>query len=290
MPNTVDKAVEFIKPFLNGKLDLKSKTPLVVGIEGPQGSGKTTSATNIRNKIQLLYPECNIVQFSMDDFYVPYEKQLEINKVNSDNRLLQGRGLPGTHDITLLLEIFQILIENKEESFPVQIPVYDKSKHNGLGDRLDKSEWTIVGHKVDLIIFEGWFNGYMSISDGNSLSFKWKQINSKFPGKFEGISNKNVTDINTNLKQYEEVWNLFDLFVCIKTSDINNVYKWRLQQEHELIKIKGKGMSDAEVEKFVDRYMPIYYLYYDTLDITCEKIKSLVLEIDIERKLLHSNL
>lgn len=290
MANTVDKSVAFIKPQLDQKLESKTQTPLVVGIEGPQGSGKTTSATNIRKKIQDLYPQCNIVQFSMDDFYVPYEKQLEINQIHKDNRLLQGRGLPGTHDIKLLLETFQILIENKEESYPVQIPIYDKSKHNGLGDRLEKNEWTIVAKKVDLIIFEGWFNGYVSISNDDSLISKWKRINNEFPEKFKGLSEKNIVDINNNLKPYEKVWNLFHLFVCIKTPDINNVYRWRLQQEHELVKIKGKGMSDVEVEKFVDRYMPIYYLYYDTLDITCKIIESLILEIDIKRNLLNSSL
>ncbi|TID19289.1 hypothetical protein CANINC_003718 [Pichia inconspicua] len=223
MANTVDKSVAFIKPQLDQKLESKTQTPLVVGIEGPQGSGKTTSATNIRKKIQDLYPQCNI------------------------------RGLPGTHDIKLLLETFQILIENKEESYPVQIPIYDKSKHNGLGDRLEKNEWTIVAKKVDLIIFEGWFNGYVSISNDDSLISKWKRINTEFPEKFKGLSEKNIVDINNNLKPYEKVWNLFHLFVCIKTPDINNVYRWRLQQEHELVKIKGKGMSDVEVEKFVDR-------------------------------------
>lgn len=289
MSTTVDKSIEFVKPYLIERWNLGIQKPLVLGIEGPQGSGKTTSAIRIRNKIQTLFPECNIVQFSLDDFYVTYEKQQEINNVYKSNKLLHGRGLPGTHDIELLLDIFQTLIDNKTESFPVSIPVYEKSKHGGLGDRLDKSEWRVVEKSIDLIIFEGWFNGYVAIHDETALISKWRNINSELEGKFVDISQQNILEINRNLKQYKKIWNLFDLFVCIKTSDINNVYRWRLQQEHDLIKAKGAGMSDAEVVRFVDRYMPVYYLYYDSLDITTKDIKSLILDIDIERNLLKSN-
>lgn len=286
--NVVERTIEFIKPFLAQKLTSKTGKPLVLGIEGPQGSGKTTAAKNIKEALQKLYPTCNIVQFSMDDFYLTYNEQQQINLKNPSNKLLQGRGLPGTHDVSLLLNIFQKLLANNGDDSPICIPVYDKSAYLGKGDRLPESQWTIINSHVDLIIFEGWFNGYVSITNEDELVNKWNSIKISQAPKFDSVESSHIKVINKNLLNYEKIWNLFDLFVCIKTSNINNVYKWRLQQEHELIRKKGIGMTDFEVELFVNRYMPIYYLYYDRLSITECRLKSLELNIDISRTLLYS--
>jgi D-glycerate 3-kinase len=286
----VESAIEFVKPALVKKLASRSGRPVVLGIEGPQGSGKTTASLEIKEKLLNLYPSCNIVQFSMDDFYLTYNEQQKVNLENTDNVLLQGRGLPGTHDIFLLYNIFTKLTENNEKNLPIHIPVYDKSAFNGKGDRLPIKNWTIVDSCVDLIIFEGWFNGYPSITDETQLLNKWNKIKSKCRPQFDLIKDIHIKNINKNLQHYEKIWNLFDLFVCIKTTNIANVYTWRLQQEHDLIKKKGIGMTDPEVENFINRYMPIYYLYYDRLEITQSKIPSLELNIDISRVLLSSKL
>lgn len=286
----VERSIEFIKPLLVQKLTTKTGKPLVLGVEGPQGSGKTTAATSIKESLLRLYPSCNIVQFSMDDFYVTYNEQQQINLENSSNKLLQGRGLPGTHDVSLLWKVFHKLLGNDDKDFPIHIPVYDKSAHLGKGDRLPESQWTVVDSHIDLIVFEGWFNGYISIPNESELAKKWNNIRLLNAPKFDLVEDSHIKVINKNLSDYEKIWDLFDLFVCIKTSNINNVYKWRLQQEHDLIIKKGSGMSDSEVEQFVDRYMPIYYLYYDRLEITQLKIRSLELDIDISRNLLNSKI
>ena len=43
------------------------------------------------------------------------------------------------------------------------------------------------------------------------------------------------------------------------------MYTWRLEQEHNLWKSKGKGMSDDDVKTFVDGYYPAYELYTEGL-------------------------
>lgn len=286
----VDKSVEFVKDKFVRKLTTPNAKPLLLGIEGPQGSGKTTAATKIRQELQSLYPESNIVQFSMDDFYSTFAEQQELNRQFSDNILLQGRGLPGTHDTSLLYETVNTLLQNNRNSFPVSIPIYDKSAHHGMGDRLPRKYWTIVERPVDLIIFEGWFNGYFSIPSETMLLEKWDLIKRRETPRLAMITCENVVQINAYLKEYQKIWELFDLFVCIKTSNINNVYKWRLQQEHEMIKIKGSGMIDEDVVKFIDRYMPVYYLYYDRLELMENMVESLELNIDESRKLVGSKL
>lgn len=285
----VDKAVAFIKPLLDERLHAQQLTrPIVVGVEGPQGSGKTYSSIRIKEALSQAYPTFNIVQFSMDDFYLTYKEQMEVNLKNEDNVLLQGRGLPGTHHISLLVKVFEDLLSNDISRFPVLIPIYDKSAHNGKGDRQPKQTWIRVSKPVSVIIFEGWFNGYTSIESEGDLIRKWNLIKESHPAKFKNITDLQIIDMNKKLKSYETIWNYFDLFICIKTFEINNVYKWRLQQEHELIRIKGKGMSDEGVKKFIDRYMPIYYLYYDRLDVIQRQLKSLEVDIDESRTLINS--
>lgn len=284
-PTVVEKVVEVLMPLLEAKLKTNHAKPIVVGIEGPQGSGKTYASLKIKNILSDIYKTCNIIQFSMDDFYLTYEQQLEVNSKFSNNSLLQGRGLPGTHDVALLYNVFSHLIANDSSRYPISIPIYDKSAYNGKGDRSNDSQ--IIKKPVDIIIFEGWFNGYRPISNNEILITKWNSIRKKYSPKFNLIDNDSIIEINENLEKYQKIWNMFDIFVCIKTNNIDNVYKWRIQQEHELIKIKGSGMRDSDVEKFVDKYMPIYYLYYDNLTSIENEIKSLELNIDENRSLLN---
>lgn len=284
--SVIEKSVQFIKPYIDAKLNKKESKPIVVGVEGPQGSGKSYTSSRIKQILSNEYPACNIIQFSMDDFYLTYAEQVKVNADNEKNILLQGRGLPGTHDVPLLLDIFRKLLLGDKSMEEISIPVYDKSAHNGKGDRQRFESWLKVKDPVDVIIFEGWFNGYIAVPNDKQLIALWDSIKAKYHPKFENISNHNIIDVNNNLKKYESIWNLFDLFICIKTPNINNVYKWRLQQERELIKQKGKGMTDDQVEKFIDRYMPMYYLYYNRLELFQQKIKSLEVEIDESRDLL----
>lgn len=289
----VEKAVAFVKPLLDERIRShcsQHARPIVLGVEGPQGSGKTYSSIRIKHSLSKAYPSLNIIQFSMDDFYLTYEQQLAVNLRNKGNVLLQGRGLPGTHDVSLLLKVFEELLAFDASHFPIHIPIYDKSAHNGKGDRQPPATWVKIEEPVDVIIFEGWFNGYTSIPNDEDLIKKWHAIKKKQYPKFENITDNQIVDINRNLEKYEAIWSLFDLFICIKTAAITNVYKWRLQQEYELIRVKGRGMSDADVERFIDRYMPIYYLYYDRLEVIQKQLKSLELNIDGSRTLLNGKL
>ncbi|KAK7691750.1 hypothetical protein QCA50_005151 [Cerrena zonata] len=43
-----------------------------------------------------------------------------------------------------------------------------------------------------------------------------------------------------------------------------HIYKWRLQQEHNMkAKNGGRGMTDEQVEAFIDRYIPGYVFFGD---------------------------
>ena len=69
------------------------------------------------------------------------------------NKLFLTRGVPGTHDIKMLLNDLKKLKSLKFKK--MKIPKFDKS----IDDRLPKNKWSIIKKKPDIIIFEGWCVG-----------------------------------------------------------------------------------------------------------------------------------
>ena len=276
--SVISKSLDFIKNHLSQQ---KSDLPFVVGFSGPQGSGKTYCSEAIASQLNSAGIKC--VKFSMDDLYLTYQDQLEITKkaLQDDNELLQGRGLPGTHDLKLCL---QVLHDLKHFSGPVSIPIYDKSAYSGKGDR--DLKFVIVDSKPNVVIFEGWFNGYVNLQP-DQIRLRY------FSTQGEGYVTKHplyqIEELNSELNKYCEIWRQFDAFIYM-ASDYANVATWRLQQEHDLIAKTGDGMSDEMVLKFIERYMPMYELYYQNLkDYGCETIQdrpSLKLSINLKRELL----
>lgn len=251
---------------------------MLCGYSGPQGSGKTFNCQRICDELNKMGVKS--VQFSMDDFYLTHKDQLQLQKQYPHDWMLSGRGLPGTHDLPLLKRVLNA-IRSRNES--VNIPTYDKSQHQGKGDRLEDGWIEIDCSDLQVVLFEGWFNGYVHIPSEEMLLDKWAVIASKFPK----VKEEDVVRLNTNLELYFDIWRLFDCFICVRTDSIENVYKWRQQQELALIKQRGVGMSETEVKTFVDRYMPVYGLYFSRLELMVNMVPSLELEINLDRQLVN---
>lgn len=277
---TLSRSVQFLRSII----DRGSTKPIIVGISGPQGSGKSYLAENLLVQLRELYRELNIIQFLMDDLYLTHDDQLQVTStavdIYDDNKLLQGRGLPGTHELTLAVDIFEKLKHHQ----PVDIPIYDKSCFSGEGDR---SGYKKVDKPVDVVIFEGWFNGFQPLSED---VLKLRYLTADFDvSTLPKHKMYHLQQVNENLRSYQQIWQLFDYFIYIKSS-VLNVYEWRIQQEHALKKAKGVGMTDEKVIEFVNRYMPVYELYYEKMtEHGCAAEGSnLELEIDIKRNLVNS--
>ena len=129
---------------------VNKKKPLIIGLAGGQGSGKTT-ISSILTLILKKYFKLNVFKVSIDDFY----KTRKDRKLLSKNRhpLLMTRGVPGTHDVDLMLNFFKKI---KDENFKsLQIPTFNKA----IDDRCQKSLWYKIKTKPDVVIFEGWCVG-----------------------------------------------------------------------------------------------------------------------------------
>ena len=220
----------------------KKKSTIIIGISGGQGSGKST-ITNILKLILKKKYSLTVSNFSIDDFY----KTRKIRKKMSKNihPLFMTRGVPGTHDIKLVINCLKSL---KKRSFKkISIPRFDKASD----DRFIKKKWTTIKKKPDVVIFEGWCVSARPQSDKKLK----KPINS-----LEKDFDKDLfwrRTVNLELKNnYKKAFKLIDKKIFLKVPNFSYVFKWRKLQERKLkFKSSGKNiMSNTQVKKFIMFY------------------------------------
>jgi D-glycerate 3-kinase len=262
----IRRALDVLLPKIKKQREESSK-PIVLGITGLQGSGKSTWAAKI---VEILTSEHQLqtITVSLDDFYKTHDGLIQQRDQDLNNKLYRVRGQPGTHDEQLAATFFEEL-EHYNGEGKLRIPSFDKSRFNGEGDRAPISDWHSVTQKPDVVVFEGWCVGFQplpvpAVKEKHSLALAGKlPVNT--PAQHQ-ISH--ILEVNENLKRYCDAFmgpGHFDFFVHIDTSDLRNVYIWRLEQEHKMIAAKGSGMSDDQVKAFIDGYMPSYEIYLDAL-------------------------
>ncbi|ORZ23381.1 P-loop containing nucleoside triphosphate hydrolase protein [Absidia repens] len=260
---SLDYILDHYKRFMQDRQarNLRHK-PLVVGVSGCQGSGKTTLCTTLVHLLRTDAHNYNVVSFSLDDLYLTRDEQAALGSRNSDNRLLQYRGQPGSHDLALAETTFDALLAAGPDS-TVSIPVYDKSLYGGLGDRLERKDWQHIHGQVDIILFEGWSLGFKSVS-----SDQLQQMHQQFDILRQHHSLHHLEVINEFLVKYEQLlYPKMDIFLHLAPTELEQVYQWRLQQEHYMRQTRNvEGLADDAVRAFVDTYMPAYTLYLPRLN------------------------
>ena len=97
------------------------KRPYFVGLAGGQGSGKTTISSLIKI-ILIKYFKLKVFRISIDDFYKTRKER--INLSNKIHPMLLTRGVPGTHDINMMLRFFR---KAKSRKFKrLKLPKFNK--------------------------------------------------------------------------------------------------------------------------------------------------------------------
>ena len=224
------------------------KKPLIIGLAGGQGIGKTT-ITSIITIILKKYFKLDVFKISIDDFYKTIKQRTLLSK--NKHPLLMTRGVPGTHDIDIMLNFFKKI---KVKNFKIlKLPKFNK----GVDDRCKQSLWYKIQSKPDVVILEGWCVGATSQNSKelkkpvNSLekthdqNFKWRQY------------------VNYQLKtKYKKLFNQLDYILFLKAKNFSLLRRWRLKQEKKLwLKSKNKKnlkiMNKSEVKNFMDTYQRI---------------------------------
>lgn len=264
--------------------------PLIVGVSGPQGSGKSYLSEHLTCELSNNYGHLNVVNISLDDFYLTHKQQSELkSKYPGCPLITEGRGLPGTHSLEILSEVLE-KVRHRAKDYT--IPFYDKSRFNGEGDRAPQDQWVKVAKPIDIVILEGWLVGFKPVASDENLATIFQKARASEPDpdtkKALGeIEFAQIRTINQLLGNYVKFWDSLDRFICLSTQDLHNVYAWRLQQEANLIKLKGTGMTTAEVKAFVDRYYPVYLMYYHTMvqNGVLDEGKNLKIELQLDRSI-----
>ncbi len=214
----------------------------IIGLSGGQGAGKSTITGILKLILKKKY-DLNLCIFSIDDFYKTKNDRLIMSK--KKHPLFITRGVPGTHDITLLNNTIRKLKQKKFRT--VLIPKFDKSKD----DRLSKKKWQKIKIKPDIIIFEGWCVG---TTHQNNIELK-KPIN-LIEKKYDKNLKWRKTVNNLIKKRYKNLFNKIDKLVYLKVPHFNYIIKWRWLQEQKmkLTTKNKKTMSKTQIKEFIMFY------------------------------------
>ena len=204
--------------------------PLIQGILGGQGTGKTTLTAMLT--LILEHQGYHTVSLSIDDLYKTYADRQQLQQ--QDPRL-DRRGPPGTHDIAL----GQQVLTDLKQGLPVHLPRFDKSAHQGAGDRTTPDFIA----SADIVLFEGWLVGVRPILPA-AFAQPLPPINTAADRTF-------ARDMNERLRDYEPLWDLLDRLIVLYVPDYRLSLQWRTQAEHDMIAQGKPGMTDAEIVEFV---------------------------------------
>ena len=222
------------------------KRPYFIGLAGGQGTGKTTISSLVRI-ILIKYFRLKVFRISIDDFYKTRKERMNLSK--RIHPMLLTRGVPGTHDINMMLDFFRKVKSKKFKR--LKLPTFNKA----IDDRFNKKRWYDLKKRPDVIIFEGWCVGAKS---EKSTTLK-KIINSMEKAKDQKQIWRNY--VNHQLKsKYKNLYSQLNCLVYLKAKNFTLLQKWRLKQERKLwikSKVKSKIMSRGDVLNFMQTYQRI---------------------------------
>lgn len=219
--------------------------PYVLGINGAQGTGKSTLADFIGQYLHRRH-NLNVASVSIDDIYLTREERRQLQE--EVHPLLITRGVPGTHDVALGCNLVRSL-KQLSEGQTLTIPRFDKS----IDDRMEPDCWDSCTGPVDLIILEGWCVGSMP-DEADSLVSPINQLEADEDS--DGVWREYV---NRQLQEnYPELFDMIDSLILLKAPSFEAVHGWRLEQEQKLAaNLGGKGahlMDEAQVARFITHY------------------------------------
>ena len=230
---------EFWQPLANriGR-EAATRKPLIVGINGAQGSGKSTVCRFLES---LLRPRgLRTVTLALDDLYLTRDERSALAR--EVHPLFATRGVPGTHAIGLGFDI----VEDVLTSRPFTLPRFDKA----ADDRAPTG--THVTGPVDVLLIEGWCVGARP-QDEAELAMPVNAL--------EELEDPNMLwryVVNRHLgADYAKLFGLIDLLVMLKVENFEAVHANRSLQEAKLRAAQPDApglMDDDALTRFIAHY------------------------------------
>ncbi|WP_294274623.1 kinase [uncultured Sphingomonas sp.] len=210
--------------------------PLILGLCGAQGSGKSTIAARLAARVE------RSAVLSLDDLYLTRaERQRLAREVHP---LFATRGVPGTHDVALGVATIAALARGEA----VPLPRFDKA----IDDRAPPSVWPCAPEGCELLIFEGWCVGARP-QDEVELVAPLNALEAAEDS--QGIWRWHVNAALAS--DYPRLFAPIDTLVLMMPPQWSTVLRWRTEQEEGLRRMHGAGagmMDDAQLARFVSHY------------------------------------
>ncbi len=238
------ETVDIVENHVLDRVRKTPKRPLVFGICGAQGSGKTTLVTALANQLEQV--GLRTFSLSLDDIYLPRAERAELAR--EIHPLLGVRGVPGTHDVAIGTAILDRLGGHE----PVDVPAFDKA----ADDRALRTNWTRAVGPFDVILFEGWCIGAIA-QHPDELRIPINRLESS-----DDPAAIWRTYVNASLGQgYQALFARIDSLVLLQAPGFEIVVQWRNEQEETLRQSLLKSgrpidrlMDTAAITRFVSHF------------------------------------
>jgi D-glycerate 3-kinase len=231
----------------------------VIGLCGPQGSGKSTGAAALAGLLEARGLRTAIL--SLDDLYRTREERRRL--AAGVHPLFATRGPPGTHDVALGRAVIAELRARRQ----TKLPRFDKARD----DRLPKAEWPTVG-AIDVLLFEGWCIGARPEPEAALMvPVNALEAEEDREGVWRGAVHRALAD------EYPPLWATLDLLALLRAPDFATVVRWRQEQEAN----GARAMSAEEVARFCQHYERTT----KAIDAAMPAWADVVFSLDAERRL-----
>jgi D-glycerate 3-kinase len=218
----------------------RSRRPYILGLSGLQGSGKSTLARVMKAQAEARGWPTEVL--ALDDFY--YARSDREALARDVHPLLRTRGVPGTHEIELMMSVLAAL-PHASDKLPVSHPRFDK----GRDTRFPPSRWPRTTRPPRLVIVEGWALGIRP------------QLQAALTRPINELERTEDADgswrhwVNKQLRGYQPLWRKFDALIVLQAPNWEIVRRWRGEQEQELLARHAPLAMDATaMERFLAHF------------------------------------
>ena len=221
--------------------------PLVVGVCGPQGSGKSTLSAVVARLLSKR--NLRTVVLGLDDLYLPKARRTAM--AASIHPLFKTRGPPGTHDVALGLKVLDSLTADGPPR-DVALPAFDKA----TDDRHPPDEWPHVVAPVDIVLFEGWCVGAKPQASADlGAAINALEAEEDPTGRWRASVEAALAG------PYQTLFGRLDRLILLQAPSFGQVYAWRAEQEAKLEATlqaapnpARRTMSPDELRRFIMHY------------------------------------
>ena len=186
------------------------------------------------------------VNLSIDDFYYSKAKRQEL--ADEIHPLLRSRGVPGTHDVDLALNLIEQLCAAGSNQ-QITLPRFDKS----LDDCRPVAACEQIQGPIDIIILEGWFVGAKAqAGDELTQAINELEINEDSDGRWRAYVNQQLAG------SYQSLFEKIHILLMLQAPGFEQILEWRSLQEEKLRTLavtNASGLMDRKaIKHFIQHF------------------------------------